>query len=65
MKMELASAKSDLEKVKRENTRLQRELEDVRKKSELKGRRNRRIKRSSRQTGAIYKKKFTRNTWNT
>ena len=31
-KMELASAKSDLEKVKKESTRLQRELEDVRKK---------------------------------
>ena len=30
--MELASAKSDLEKVKKENTRLQRGLEDVRKK---------------------------------
>lgn len=30
--MELASAKSDLEKVKKENTRLQKELEDVRKK---------------------------------
>ena len=31
--MELASAKSDLEKVKKENTRLQRELEDVTKKA--------------------------------
>ena len=31
-KMELASAKSDLEKVKKENMRLQRQPEDVRKK---------------------------------
>ena len=32
-KMELASAKSDLKKIKKENTRLQRGLEDVRKKA--------------------------------
>ena len=32
-KMELASAKSDLQKIKKENTRLQRRLEDVRKRA--------------------------------
>ena len=50
-KTELASTKSELEKVKSENTRLQRELEDVRMKDRGKtGRRNRGTVRPSRRT---------------